>query len=195
MRCVQRNAPSGIVFFSGYHGVGKTFTANALLNDFNARVVDCGPIIRSLFAESTLDSFSDWAKAMEKKLGCRWDDKLLLKVIESGIENEELLFIVGNRDIETILYLAEKLPHRMPAIILYLEKPIKIIKNGYELRTKTLLSDEEFEKILHSGPDAKLKSVKQYVLKHPDICKLIRENEYSDATIVASRNFIREVFQ
>ncbi len=195
MQSIQQKAPFGIVFFSGYHGVGKTYTANALLDEFDARIVDCGPILRRLFSESGFNSFSGWVKSMEHSFGSKWDDEILLRDIKDSIGTERLLFIVGNRDIETILYLAEKLPHKMPAIIFYLEKPTKVIKSGYELRTKATLTDEEFERILHSGPDAKLESVKQYVLRHPNTCKFIREDGYSDATIIASKEFIHEIYK
>lgn len=191
----QKRASKGIVFFSGYHGVGKTYAATAMLRYFNARVIDCGPIIRSLFNESGLNSFDDWVRNMEQRLGQKWDDELLLATIKDCISSKELLFVVGNRDIETILFLSEKLPHKKIPLILYLEKPISVIKSGYELRTKASLTDEEFETILHSGPDKKLDSVRQYVIEHPEHCKLIYEESYGNDSIEEAVAFIKEKYK
>lgn len=191
----QKRAPEGIVFFSGYHGVGKTYTATAMLESFNARIIDCGPIIRDVFSESGFNSFDGWVQNMEQRFGQKWDDELLLMAIKDRISSEELLFIVGNRDIETILFLSERLPHKKPSLVLYLEKPVSVIKGGYELRTKAILTDEEFETILHSGPDKKLGSVRQYVIEHPECCKLIYEEAYSNNSIEEAIAFVKEKYQ
>lgn len=191
----QKRAPDGVVFFSGYHGVGKTYTATAMLESFNARIIDCGPIIRGIFSESGFNSFDGWVQNMEQRFGQKWDDELLLMAIKDRISSEELLFIVGNRDIETILFLSERLPHRKPSLVLYLEKPVSVIKGGYELRTKAILTDKEFETILHSGPDKKLGSVRQYVVEHPECCKLIYEEAYSSNSIEEATAFVKEKYQ
>ena len=190
---MQQKAPQGIIFFSGYHGVGKTYTATALLEHFNAKIIDCGPVIRQLFYKSGFNSFSGWVESMKRKYGDRWDDECLLREIKNQIGTEEYLFIVGNRDIDTILFLANKIPHRFPAIILYLEKPTRVIKSGYELRTNSILSDEEFETILHAGPDSKLKTVKEYVINNPDNCSLIYEDHYGNATIEKAIESIKKI--
>lgn len=195
MFSLEQKVPEGIVFFSGDHGVGKTYTATAMLDYFDARIIDCGPIIRNTFAESGFTSFGGWVKNMEQRLGQRWDDELLLTAIKNYIARERFLFVVGNRDIETILFLSEKLPHREPSVIIYLEKPTPVIKSGYELRTKSVLTDEEFEAILHSGPDAKLGLVKEYVMENPDHCKLIYEDGYSGFSIEEAVSFIRTKYQ
>lgn len=191
----QKRAPEGVVFFSGYHGVGKTYTATAMLESFNARIIDCGPIIRDNFSKSGFNSFDGWVQNMEQRFGQKWDDELLLMAIKDCISSEELLFIVGNRDIETIQFLSERLPHRKPSLVLYLEKPVSVIKGGYELRTKALLTDKEFETILHSGPDKKLGSVRQYVIEHPEYCKLIYEEAYSNNSIEEAVAFVKEKYQ
>ncbi len=191
----RKRVPEGIVFFSGYHGVGKTYTATAMLESFNARIIDCGPLIRTLFNESGFNSFEGWAQNMKLRLGCKWDDELLLTAIKDRISSEELLFIVGNRDIETILFLSERLPHKNPSLILYLEKPVPVIKGGYELRTKATLTDKEFEKILHSGPDKKLGLVRQYVVEHPEHCRLIYEETYGNNSIAEAIAFVKEKYQ
>ncbi|MCG5106193.1 hypothetical protein MBO12_04180 [Candidatus Saccharibacteria bacterium] len=162
---------------------------------FDARVVDCGPVIRSLFAESKFDSFKGWARYMEQEFGRKWDDKLLLVAIKNSISSERLLFIVGNRDIETILFLSENLPHKKPSIILYLEKPVAVMKSGYELRTKTALTDEEFNSILHSGPDRKIESIRQYVIGHPEYCNLIYEDSYGDVSISKAMTFVSDRYK
>ena len=195
MFSLEQKVPEGIVFFSGDHGVGKTYTATAMLDYFDARIIDCGPIIRNTFAESGFTSFGGWVKNMEQKLGQRWDDELLLTAIKNYIACERFLFVVGNRDIETILFLSEKLPHKRPPVIIYLEKPTPVIKSGYELRTKSVLTDEEFEAILHSGPDAKLGLVKEYVMENPDHCKLIYEDGYSGFSIDEAVSFVRTKYK
>ena len=132
---------------------------------------------------------------MERELGRKWDDKLLLATIKNGISSERLLFIVGNRDIETILFLSENLPHEKPSIILYLEKPVAVMKSGYELRTKTALTDEEFDNILHSGPDRKIESIRQYVIGHPEYCNLIYEDNYGGASINEAIAFVNDRYK
>ncbi len=189
-----QKVPRGVVFFSGYHGVGKTYTANALSEIFNAKIVDCGPIIRESFVHSGFNSFGGWAKNMERRLGSRWDDEILLGKIKEQIGMEDFLFVVGNRDIDTIQFLSTKLPHRLQPIIIYLDKPIFIMKQGYELRTKTVLTDKEFEDILHAGPDSKLETVREYVTSHPDHCLLIHEDGYSDYTTKTAANFINQMY-
>lgn len=194
MSTVQR-APEGIVFFCGYHGVGKTYTAIAMTKHFDVKIVDCGPVIRGLFAESGFNSFKGWVQYMEQRFGQKWDDELLLTTIKDRISSEKLLFIVGNRDIETILFLSEKLPHKKPPIILYLEKPVSVMKSGYELRTKATLTDEEFDNILHFGPDKKIGSIRQYVIEHPEYCNLIYEDNYSDISIIEAVTFVNNKYQ
>ena len=85
MFSLEQKVPEGIVFFSGDHGVGKTYTATAMLDYFYARIIYCGPIIRNTFAESGFTSFGGWVKNMEQKLGQRWDDELLLTAIKNYI--------------------------------------------------------------------------------------------------------------
>ena len=194
MSTIQR-ASEGIVFFCGYHGVGKTYTATAMTEYFNAKIVDCGPVIRSLFSESKFTFFKDWTKYMEQKFDQKWDAELLLSTIKDHISSEKMLFIVGNRDIETILFLYRKLPCKKPPIILYLEKPISVMKSGYELRTKMTLTDKEFDNILHSGPDKKIGSIRQYVVEHPEYCKLIYEDGYSDISIIEAVKFVNNKYQ
>lgn len=194
MSTFQR-VPDGIVFFCGYHGVGKTYTATIMTKRFGAKMVDCGPVIRSLFMESGFNSFKGWVQYMEQRFGQKWDDKLLLTTIKDRISSEKLLFIVDNRDIETILFLSEKLPHKKPSIILYLEKPVSVMKSGYELRTKTTLTDEEFDNILHSGPDKKIGSIRQYVIEHPEYCSLIYEDGYSEISINEASTFVSNKYQ
>lgn len=193
--CNVQRVPEGIVFFCGYHGVGKTYTATIVKKYFDARVVDCGPVIRGLFAESKFNSFKGWVRYMEQEFGQKWDDKLLLVAIKNSISSESPLFVVGNRDIETILFLSENLPHEKPSIILYLEKPVVVMKSGYELRTKTTLTDEEFDNILHSGPDRKIESIRQYVIGHPEYCNLIYEDSYGDASISKAMTFISDRYK
>ena len=55
--CGIQRIPEGFVFFCGYHGVGKTYAATVMKKYFDARVIDCGPVIRSLFAGSKFNSF------------------------------------------------------------------------------------------------------------------------------------------
>lgn len=191
---VNNVALRGIVFFCGYHGVGKTYTAKALSRVFGAKIVDCGPIIRSTFMTSGFTSFEDWEGYMQQTLGPKWDDKILLDTIRNSAKKGKVLFVVGNRDINTILYLSENTPHELPALVLYFMKPDAIIKRGYEMRSGLKLTEKEFEELLHKGPDNKLDSIKQYVLSHQDHCKLIFDKEYSENTIVQAKDFIARFY-
>lgn len=69
------------------------------------------------------------------------------------------------------------------------------MKSGYELRTKTILTDEEFDNILHSGPDKRIDSIRQYVIEHPEYCSLIYEDGYSKISINEAATFVSNKYQ
>lgn len=174
-------------FFTGYHGSGKTYTANELLNNFNAGLVDGGPVIRKAFTQSGMGDFDEWIKHQESEFGPKWDDCLILdsaKTASKG-ENESRkhLFIVGNRNIDTINFLKENLSDGEVDKILFFEKPFFVMKSGYESRTGRKISDEEFLQILHGDEQMGLLEIKKYIEVNPGINSIIKSNRYDISSI------------
>ena len=169
-------------FFTGYHGSGKTYTANELLNSFDAGLVDGGPIIRRAFTQSGMSNFDDWVKYQEKEFGTKWDDYLILDSVKTTVKDEieprKHLFIVGNRNIDTINFLKENLSDGEVDKILFFEKPFSIMKSGYELRTGEILTDEEFLQILYNDEQMGLLGVKKYVEANPETNSIIKSDRY-----------------
>jgi len=184
-------------FFTGYHGAGKTYTANALIEDgLNAGLVDCGPIIRRAFAESEVADFDEWVRQREIESGVRWDDVLLLDRIKaatsSAAEAREHLFVVGNRNIDTIDFLKEGLSDGETDKILFFERPFAVIKHGYEMRTGETLTDDEFLYILHGDERKGLLSVREYVISNPETNFVISSDQYDHESIsLAKRAILR----
>jgi hypothetical protein len=184
-------------FFTGYHGSGKTYTATELLKDgFDADLVDGGPMIRKAFAESGVDSFDEWVRQREVESGVKWDDILLLDGIKATVggvvEARKHLFIVGNRDIETIDFLKENLSDGEIDKILFFERPVAIMKSGYEARTGKTLSDDEFLAILHGDEKMGLSGVKTRVQANPETDVIISSEKYDrDSIELAKRAILR----
>lgn len=169
-------------FFTGYHGSGKTYTANSLLDTFNAQLFDGGPMIRQTFIESGLSNFDEWVRQQENDTGKNWDDFLILKNIKSslrrGVESPEHLFIVGNRSLDTINFLKNELSDGEFDKILFFEKPFHIMKNGYEKRTGREITDNEFLQILQSDEDMGLLKIKKYIESTPETNSIIKSSRY-----------------
>ena len=178
-------------FFTGYHGSGKTYTANKLKEEMNADLVDGGPVIRRAFAESGVNSFDEWVRQREIESGVRWDDILLLDEIKSTVgttaEARKQLFIVGNRNIETINYLKEGLSDGENDKILFFDKPFAVMKQGYEKRTGVILTDDEFLNILHGDDKMGLSEVKAHVKANPETDSIIKSDKYDHNTIELAR--------
>lgn len=180
-------------FFSGYHGSGKTYTANALLSSFNAELIDCGPIIRKSFQESNNSSFDEWVKQQESESGDNWDDLLILreaKSIKRNFDSQNYLFIVGNRSLSTIDFLKRELSDGEVDKILFFEKPFFVMKYGYEQRTGKHLTDDEFMQIIRSDEKMGLLEVKKYVESNPEANSIIKSNRYDIDSIELSGKII-----
>lgn len=180
-------------FFSGYHGSGKTYTANALLGSFNAELIDCGPIVRKSFQESHISSFDEWIKQQESELGDNWDDLLILreaKSVKRSFDSQSYLFIVGNRSLKTINFLKRELSDGEVDKILFFEKPFSIMKYGYEQRTGKHLTDDEFTQIISSDEKMGLLEVKRYVESNPESNSIIRSDRYDIDSIELSGKII-----
>lgn len=180
-------------FFSGYHGSGKTYTANALLDSFDAELIDCGPIVRKSFQESRVSSFDEWIKYQESEFGDNWDDLLILreaKSLKRSFDSQSYLFIVGNRSLSTINFLKRELSDGQTDKILFFEKPFSVMKYGYEQRTGKHLTDDEFMQIIHSDERMGLLEVKRYVESNPETNSIIKSNRYDIDSIELSGKII-----
>lgn len=174
-------------FFTGYHGSGKTYTANKLLETFDAQLVDAGPIIRKSFIESGMEKFDEWISQQETKSGNNWDNIIIFNsiksIVEKNIERRNYLFIVGNRNIEAIHFLKEKLSDGENDKILFFEKPFSVMKIGYEVRTGKKLTDDEFLQILHGDEKMGLLEIKKYVEANPETNSIIKSDRYDLTSI------------
>jgi adenylate kinase family enzyme len=185
-------------FFTGYHGSGKTYTANELLKEgFSAKMVDGGPVIRKAFAESGMKNFDEWVKQREQESGIKWDDILLLEsmkaVISQAEEAHKHLFIVGNRSIETIDFLKDNLSDNEVDKILFFECPFTVMKHGYEMRTGKTLTDNEFLTILLGDEKMGLLGVKARVLANPKTDTVIKSSQYDRSSIeLAKRSILKK---
>ncbi len=54
---------------------------------------------------------------------------------------------------------------------------------------------EEFDNTLHSGPDRKIESIRQYVIGHPEYCNLIYEDNYGGVSINEAIAFVSDRYK
>jgi hypothetical protein len=153
-------------------------------------------MIRKAFAESGVDDFDEWVRQREIESGVKWDDILLLDGIKSTVsgaaEARKHLFIVGNRNIETIDFLKENLSDGEVDKILFFERPFAVMKSGYEMRTGKTLTDDEFLSILHGDEKMGLSGVKARVQANPETDAIIKSEEYDRGSIeLAKRAILR----
>lgn len=172
-----------LTFFTGYHGAGKTYAANQLIEDgFDAVIVDCGPIIRGAFAKSGVTSFEEWIHQQETELGERWDDVLLLNSIRTTVselpKKPKHLFIVGNRNIQTIEFLRERLTEGKADKIIFLERPFDVMKLGYEARTGRTFTHQEFSAILLKDESMGLLQIREHIESNPKLGAIIISEGY-----------------
>ena len=97
------------------------------------------------------------------------------------------MFIVGNRNIETINYLKEGLSDGENDKILFFDKPFAVMKQGYEKRTGVILTDDEFLNILHGDDKMGLSEVKAHVKANPETDSIIKSDKYDHNTIELAR--------
>jgi len=182
-----------IIFFTGYHGSGKTYTATKLSNKFGVEIADCGPIIRKVFNESGMSDFDKWVNQQEHKLGGNWDDILIIEGVKAKIkknEKQDYLFVVGNRRIRAINLIKKKFSSEENNKILFFERPFLVMKSGYENRTKQKLTDEEFLKIIQFDEELGLLEIKKYVELNPKNNNFIKDYRYSLDSIELAEKII-----
>jgi hypothetical protein len=180
-------------FFTGYHGSGKTYTANALLNEVDAEIADTGPIIRGEFARSGVNDFAEWNRQQESELGQYYDDIIVVNAMKRIITQRkpEHLFVVGYRGMEGIQYVSQEIIDDEKSKILLFEKPFAIMKKGYESRTGVELSDDQFAAILANDEKMGLLGVKEYCGQNPDTCDIIETSEHNLESINMALNALK----
>lgn len=172
-----------LIFFTGYHGSGKTYTANQLISDgFDAILFDCGPVIRETFTKSGVSDFGEWVRQQEIEFGEKWDNILLLEAIQTTIakatKKPKRLFVVGNRSLETIHFFMERLSEGGVDKILFFERPFAVMKSGYEARIGNTFTNEEFSAVLHRDEDMGLFQIKAHIQSNPKIGAIIMSDSY-----------------
>ncbi len=180
-----------LIFFTGYHGSGKTYTANELLNGFDAILADTGPIIRKKFLSSGIDNFNEWNRLKEKELGQDYSNIIVMDGLKRIIADKrpKYLFVVGNRDINGIKYICNHFREDKIKILLF-EKPFIIMKSGYEMRTKKIILDDDFAKILQDDDNRGLLGIKQYCEQHNKNCYIIKNDKYDRDSINLAKQAI-----
>lgn len=180
-------------FFTGYHGSGKTYTAKALLDKVDSVLADTGPIMRSEFSQSGFESFGDWNKKMELEFGDDFSNTIVLNGIKKVIidKRPKHLFIVGNRDIKGIEYIKNNMEDNDKSKILLFKKPFYIMKEGYQLRTGRIISDEEFHCLLIDDEKRGLLNIIDFINNNQDTCSIIESNRYDDDSINTTLRIIQ----
>lgn len=180
-------------FFTGYHGAGKSYTANKIADEFEAGIADTGPIIREEFGNSGISDFGVWNKYMEEKLGEDYSNIIVMNGIKRIVEisNPKQLFVVGNRDINGIQYIRQHMEDKDGSRILLFEKPFHVMKAGYESRTGKRLTDEEFSAILQDDEDRGLVGIKEHCKKNPDTCDIIKSDFHDFESISLAISALR----
>lgn len=165
-------------FFTGYHGVGKSYTANKIADKFEASIADTGPMIREEFGRSGISDFGIWNRYMEEKLGEDYSNIIVINGIKRiiKVDNPKSLFVVGNRDINGIHYIRRYIEDEDGSRILLFEKPFNIMKAGYESRTGKRLTDDEFSAILRDDENRGLLGIKDYCENNPNNCDIIKSD-------------------
>ncbi len=181
-------------FFTGYHGSGKTYTANELVNRIDAVIVDTGPIIRAKFAESGIKDFGIWNKIMEEEFGEKFSDIIVINGIKQAISQRrpKHLFIIGNRDINGIDYVRERMEEDQGSKILFFMKPFGVMKSGYERRISKSISNEEFSVILEDDEKRGLLNIRKYVENNKCFCSMVESNSYGNDSIELAFNIINK---
>ena len=184
-----------LIFFVGYHGAGKTYTANQLISDgFNAYMVDCGPIIRNAFSKSGFEKFDDWIKYQETTFGNKWDDIILLETIKTKVlslsKKPKYLFIIGNRNIDTIMFSKTNLSNGKNDKIIFINRSFEVMKFGYETRMKKELSNDEFAEKLRIDDEMGLSKIKEYIAQNPENNHIFELKEYNEQSIREVGKFI-----
>lgn len=184
-----------LIFFVGYHGAGKTYTANQLISDgFDAYMVDCGPIIRNAFSESGFEKFDDWVKYQKATFGSKWDEIILLETIKIKVSSlskkPKHLFIIGNRNIGTIIFLKTNLSDGKNDKIIFMNRPFEVMKSGYEARIGKELSNDEFEGKLRIDDEMGLSKIKEYIAQNPENNHIFELKEYNEQSIREVGKFI-----
>jgi hypothetical protein len=181
-------------FFTGYHGSGKTYTANKLLSEIDAELADTGPIMRASFSTSGSSDYDEWDRQCEIELGPDYSNIIVANGLRQVIlgRRPQHLFVVGNRDINGINYIREQFEDNDESKILLFKKPFAIMKSGYETRTGKALSNDEFAIILKDDEARGLLGIKEYCENHKDFCDIIESDKYDhDSIVLAKRAILR----
>lgn len=164
-----------LYFITGHHAVGKTYLVNQL-QQLNPAFVhfDTGPEVRAIYKDAkTVLSFKEWEKTNTMKYGDHFVDDLLCEKLKSlQLSENDILLITGFRSIEGITYTAKQLNVGKPQIV-YIDSIYPLMKENYEKRENTILTDKEFISLLAEENKRGLNNIKEYVKNNSQACKLL----------------------
>lgn len=175
-----------INFVVGHRGSGKTYMVQELKHTHdNILHIDTGPLLRKTFEEFPEKiSFIEWINYGEKKYGKEFTNIVICKRMEKIIEENyvESIIVTGNRSIEGIEYIKKHFEFKNSKII-FLDAPFNCLKNNYNMREKTNLNDDEFQKIINLEKSMGLEILKEKIIKDKDMGIYIYKEKNEDITI------------
>ena len=157
-----------MIFLVGQHCAGKS-RVSVIFSQARFLRIDLGPLLREIHQRtSPRISFADWISAGEEAEGKRFTDLQLAREVSRQVGNAsgehwQDLVIVGNRSLEGVKYLAERIgPYEgRKNVIIWVEAPIATLYTRYGLRNPDYqLSYPDFLSLLEDDNKLGLSALK-----------------------------------
>ena len=155
------------LFLVGPHACGKTYSTKLALNNPELKdivLIDTGPVIREIHKREAPDmKIGAWVEQLETLYGENITDDLISAEVARRIEGKEKVIIIGNRTIEGINYMINKIgiEHYQ---VLYIDLPFELLYQNYLTRTKKDISILEFKDFILAEYNSGLATLKQACL-------------------------------
>lgn len=172
-----------VIFITGPHGVGKTYTTDFLKSEMDILHLDLGPIIRAAHKKIAPNlSLGQWISSGERQFGKNYSDMVLCREMQKLIQNSSspIVLITGSRSVEGMQFIVDYFSVKKPTVI-FMDAPVSLLKANYEHREHLTLSKDDFEEILGEERKMGLPGLKRYVAENNQHCHFIinKDNSYS----------------
>ena len=172
-----------IFFVVGPTGVGKTYYSERMKKKFGIPYYDTGPLLRSEFKKLNLDmSFKEWIEQNEIKTNGTFAMEFIAKSISELIDLSVDNIIIGNRCIEGINAIVNKLPN-VEYYIIYLDASYDCLMKNYELREKENITFSQYKAIIDGDYEMGLKKLKE-IVKKSDQHLYVYKNDNEDINYI-----------